>query len=39
MTELKRDKTSFTGVLGSENMDKLRAIKELESSGGGAIMG
>ena len=38
MTEIKRDMTSFTGVLGSESFDKLGELK-FAHMGGGATLG
>lgn len=35
MTEIKRDMTSFTGVLGSESFDKLGELKFANMGGGG----
>ena len=37
MTEIKRDMTSFTGVLGSESFDKLGELKFANM--GGATLG
>ena len=39
MTEIKRDMTSFTGVLGSESFDKLGELKFANMGGGGATLG
>lgn len=35
MTEIKRDMTSFTGVLGGESFDKLGELKFANMGGGG----
>lgn len=35
MTEIKRDMTSFTGVLGAESFDKLGELKFANMGGGG----
>ena len=39
MTEIKRDMTSFTGVLGGESFDKLGELKFANMGGGGEPLG